>query len=332
MKTSILSFVFASISFITFAQQAIQIDPKSIILPQYANLTAINASITSPKQGMMVYNISTASNWYYNGSSWANTATLILPYSQTQALTSGSLFSISNTATVTTSNIVSSIKGEYNGAITNPFGVGTGVYGKGMKTSNSGEAIGVYGETISDIGVAGTASGSGIGVRGLSEAGYGVIGNSNTGTGGYFLSYASSPALKTYATVGSSIEAIASSSSSIEATNTSSVNPTIKITNNTNLGLALDLTGGLKVSGTNKTAFKIVTGVPYIASNKFGIVNTTMANASTDILIVTYQYTGGTYLNKQFATFWNGSNWEIHLTDGSAMPSGITFNVLVIKQ
>jgi hypothetical protein len=332
MKTSILSFVFALLSSMTFAQQATQIDPKSLILPQYANLTAINASIPSPTQGMMVYNISTASNWYYNGSSWVNTATLILPYSQTQALALGNLFSISNTATVTTANTVSAIKGEYNGAITNSFGIGTGVYGKGVKTSGSGEVFGVYGETISDIGVAGKASGSGIGVSGVSETGYGVIGNSTYGTGGYFLSFSSSPALKTYATVGTSIEAISSSSSSIEATNASSVNPTIKIINNTNLGPALDLTGGLKVSGANKTAFKIVTGAPYIAANKFGIVNTTMANASTDILIVTYQYTGGTYLNKQFATFWNDSNWEIHLTDGSAMPSGIAFNVLVIKQ
>ena len=117
----------------------------------------------------------------------------------------------------------------------------------------------------------------------------------------------------------------------IDATNSSGTNPTIKAENKIDLAPAIEIIGGIKVSGTNKAAFKIVTG-PYNLLNKSGIPSTTLANAATDILIVTYEYTGGTYLNKQFATFWNGGNWEIHLTDGTTMPSGITFNILVIKQ
>ncbi len=61
----------------TYAQQATEIDPKSVRLPRYNNLTAIQAAITSPQQGMMVYNISTTTNWYYNGSNWTNLATAI---------------------------------------------------------------------------------------------------------------------------------------------------------------------------------------------------------------------------------------------------------------
>ena len=59
----------------SFAQQATEIDPKSVRLPRYTNLTAIQSAITSPQQGMMVYNVGTATNWYYNGSNWTNLAT-----------------------------------------------------------------------------------------------------------------------------------------------------------------------------------------------------------------------------------------------------------------
>jgi hypothetical protein len=119
----------------------------------------------------------------------------------------------------------------------------------------------------------------------------------------------------------------------IEALNSSASKATIYASNNTPLAPAIEISGAIKVSGgSNKTAFKVITDATYISVNKFGILNTTMANHVTDILLVTYQYTGGTYLNKQFATYWNGGNWEIHLTDGTAMPVGITFNILVIKQ
>lgn len=629
IQTSILTSLFLCFSVSIFAQQAAEIDSKFIKIPRYANLTAITSAIASPTQGTIVYNIATASNWYYNGSAWANMASgLTLPYSQSQTLNSGDLFSITNTSP-TVSTTASSIKGEFNGVVSNLTGKGIGVYGRGIRTSGTGVAFGVYGETVSDVGVAGVTNtffATGTGVLGYSDAGYGVNGNANSGIGGYFSStsgYAlvtssgnvgigtttptakldilgsvkiangsqgankvlvsdvnglatwqtissssitaplsfsvansspifsatntgngragyfsinnpsssanalyiesnsigygalnvrstggravvidapnsialtatnssnsevaqfvnegvgrglwiyttnvsnssnmliseanggtgiigssvtgvggsfssasghalitgsgnvgigtNTPATKlhifsnsnnselTYAENGGTGNAIGvkgsvtnisasgvgvygthagggkgiqgesnsgiggyfsstsgyalitangnvgigtntptaklevagqtkvnnSANTSIDASNSSGSNPTVKITNNTNLGPAIDLTGGIRVSGTNKTAFKIVTSGTFIIGNKFGIVNTTMANASTDILLVTYEYTGGTYLNKQFATFWNGSNWEIHLTDGSAMPTGITFNVLVIKQ
>ena len=97
---------------------------------------------------------------------------------------------------------------------------------------------------------------------------------------------------------------------------------------------ALELdNGALKVSGTAPTAFKFVTAAGNISGNTAVIPTSTQANASTDILIVTHNYgSTGPYLNKNFGTWWNGTNWTIYTEDVSTMPTGATFNVLVIKQ
>lgn len=70
MKTYVLSLVLSFISIFAYSQQATEIDTKSLKLPRYANLSVINSAIPSPQQGMMVYNIGTATNWYYDGSAW----------------------------------------------------------------------------------------------------------------------------------------------------------------------------------------------------------------------------------------------------------------------
>ncbi|MER0440136.1 hypothetical protein [Emticicia sp. W12TSBA100-4] len=189
IQTSILSSIILLTSEIIFAQQASEFDPKFIKTPRYADLSAITAAITTPTQGMMVYNIATASNWYYDGSAWKNVS-LALPYSQSKTLNSGDLFSITNTS-ATVSNMATSIRGEFSGAVSNLIGKGIGVYGRGIRTSGLGVAYGVYGETVSDVGVAGvtnTIFATGTGVLGYSDSGYGVNGNSNAGIGGYFSS------------------------------------------------------------------------------------------------------------------------------------------------
>lgn len=353
MKKTTL-FILLILSFSTFAQQASEIDPKTIRLPRYTNLTAITSAISSPQQGMMVYNNATASHWYYNGSDWANMAgTIQLP--STNVLNSaGTLLSITNTASYFNEPVA--IKGVVTTAFpyivfgSNPKYYFAGVKGEAtgataLSSSSFGlSSIGVFGEaTSTNMGVAGKSE-SGTGVYGTSESNKGVFGFSDSGVGGFFSSTTGYALIANEGNVGigtetpvvkleviGQIKAYNASNISADFSNTSAINPTLKIVNNTNLGPAIDLTGSIKVSGSNKTAFKVITG-PYIAGNKSGIVNTSMANAASDILIVTYEYTGGTYLNKQFATFWNGGNWEIHLTDGTTMPSGITFNVLVIKQ
>lgn len=320
----ILTISFLSIN--TFAQQATELDPKFVKLPRYANLTAITAAIQTPTQGMQVYNIATASNWYYNGTAWVNsnnTNGLSLPYSNTSAIANPIFEIINNVNSNLTYDLKENvaIKGVYGGQVFGGFDYQydkfAGIYGvfngTGISYILQNNAGGVLGEGLNGAnGVLGVSySNTGSGVNGTSSSGIGVSGYSFSGIGGHFESI-NGPAANFI--------------------NETSSFPTVRFKNDVNLGTAIDITGGIKVSGTNKAAFKIVTTATYIAGNKFGILNTTMANAATDILIVTYEYTGGSYLNKQFATFWNGGNWEIHLTDGTAMPTGITFNILVIKQ
>ncbi len=71
MKKIILTILLIISVLSSFSQQATDIDSQSLIVPRYANLTAITAAIPSPQTGMMVYNIGTQSYWYYNGS-WTN--------------------------------------------------------------------------------------------------------------------------------------------------------------------------------------------------------------------------------------------------------------------
>jgi hypothetical protein len=232
----------------------------------------------------------------------------LIPYGRIQPLSNDALFFIGNSGNATSfiGMPTTAIEGVINGTTGSLsfIGFAAGVVGKaeGTTLNNGSTTAGIFGYG---------SSAYNMGVYGYSEESYGVKAYSINGVG-----------------------FTASSGTKESAIFTNQVNnfPTVKIENaSSGNANALELNGGLKVSG-RKTAFKITTSATYISGNKFGILNTTMANASTDILIVTYEYTGGSYLNKQFATYWNGGNWEIHLTDGSAMPVGITFNVLVIKQ
>jgi hypothetical protein len=97
---------------------------------------------------------------------------------------------------------------------------------------------------------------------------------------------------------------------------------------------ALELNNGfLKVTGSNKTAFKHTTGVGNISSNYSYLTYATPSE--NDIVIVTHNYSpNGTYLNKAVGVFWEAGNsrWCIYNEDLSNMPTNITFNVLVIKQ
>jgi hypothetical protein len=94
----------------------------------------------------------------------------------------------------------------------------------------------------------------------------------------------------------------------------------------------LELNNGfIKVSGTNKTAFKHTS----TAGNTVGDQTNLSYNSptDTDILIVTHNFSPtGTYLNKSFGVYWTGSTWAIYLEDTSAMLLGQSFNVLVIRQ
>ena len=92
--------------------------------------------------------------------------------------------------------------------------------------------------------------------------------------------------------------------------------------------------GAIKVSGANRTVFQITanTGAGGNTSgNTLTIPNTTLANAATDLLIVTPVYVT-VYLNKPIGVWWDGANWNIFTQDLTNMPNGARFNVMVVKQ
>lgn len=329
MKNFTKILIFSLFAITTYAQQATEIDSKSVKLPRYADLTAIQAAIPTAQQGMMVYNIGTASNWYFNGTAWANTAGVLAAPFIINSSTNGSTFSSTNTGfglasrfenfsndnpallAIANGNNTLAGKFEYN----NNLGSGTALHGTAVGFGNA---------------ISGSMDGNGYAATFITTeptntlTTFRAYHEGNGGAGSFTITKTTNakPVLRLY-TYGTG--------SLLVAHNDSPSNPSIQIRNDGLHGNALDIDGGIKVSG-RKSAFKVIAYSTYIAGNKLGIQNSTMANASTDILIVTYEYTGGSYLNKQFATFWNGGNWEIHLTDGTAMPAGITFNVLVIKQ
>ena len=96
---------------------------------------------------------------------------------------------------------------------------------------------------------------------------------------------------------------------------------------------ALELNNGfIKVSGTNKTAFKHTTTAGNTPVGNY--TNLTYDTPSiNDIIIVTHNYTPNyTYLNKITGVYWTGTTWAIYLEDQTNMPLNISFNVIVIKQ
>ncbi len=112
--------------------------------------------------------------------------------------------------------------------------------------------------------------------------------------------------------------------------------PAIKattVTGSSQIGLELN-NGAIKVSGANRTVFQITanTGAGGNTSgNTLTIPNTTLANAATDLLIVTPVYVT-VYLNKPIGVWWDGANWNIFTQDLTNMPNGARFNVMVVKQ
>ncbi len=85
MKTFLKILIFSLLALSAIAQQASEIDPKFVKLPRYGNLTAITTAIGTPTQGMMVYNIGTSSNWYFNGVAWSTTSKIDLPFQGSQS-------------------------------------------------------------------------------------------------------------------------------------------------------------------------------------------------------------------------------------------------------
>jgi hypothetical protein len=92
--------------------------------------------------------------------------------------------------------------------------------------------------------------------------------------------------------------------------------------------LAID-NGFIKVSGTNRTAFQVVSSGTNTIDNSTSLSYPNASN--TDIVTVTPVWTG-TYLNSPIGIFFSSGEWRVFRQDLVDMPNGITFNVIVIKQ
>lgn len=193
-----------------------------------------------------------------------------------------------------------------------------------MNGGGSQSNIGVQGISNSSngIGVSGTNSSTGLnsvlapnsGVSGTAGSGPGVFGSSLTG-----------PSIYGYKTFLNATGNAGKFENEVAA-NTDAV---VLITNNAANPMALELNNGfIKVSGTNKTAFKVTATSGNVTSNRILLNYTGMA--ATDIIIAVHNFTGS-YIGAT-GVWWDGTEWTIFREDVAAMPLNETFNVMVIKQ
>jgi hypothetical protein len=180
---------------------------KGLLVPRMTS--AQRSAIVSPANGLMVYDITTNSFWYYNNSAWTNLVagggnSFTLPYSNTVALTT-TAFKIKND--------------EHYNAIEGESTYGTGVSGK------SGQGPGVTGTSNSNSGIEGSStSGSGVyansvsgaGLNALSGSGFGIIATSGSSSSIYAFSSNAQPTINATNSNGAGV-AIKGSSSAYNA-------------------------------------------------------------------------------------------------------------------
>lgn len=183
------------------------------------------------------------------------------------------------------------------GECRNPAG-GIGILGVSNSPSPQLIEAGVVGTNFStaasSYGVIGSSSGS---------SGAGTVGFTDNATAG----------LLGYAFVGSTGPAIKS----------------VSLTGTSGIGLELE-NGAIKVSGTNRSAFRHVSNISNTLNNET-VLPTTVANSFNDLVFVTVVWEG-VYLNVPVGVYFQGGSWRIFRQDLQAMPLNTIFNVMVIKQ
>jgi hypothetical protein len=322
---------------------------KGFLMPRMT--TTQRDAMPAIADGLMIYNTSIAEIQVFRGfAGWQTASRMGVPFT----MTGSTAFGGSGIIDAINNGTGNAIRGFGNGGGFGVYGEGgsTGVYG--ITASGTGTGVfgstntyrgvwgrglttgdGVYGDATTGKGVYGLTSSTGIGVLGSATAGgTGVQGISISGNGGYFQS-------DSYR----GIEAYSLSNYAILASNNSASIPVAQFGNlsgGTALELiastALKITGAIKVSGgvSVQPAFKIVSVAGNIFLNQLIIPNTTQANNINDIVMITHNYGAGATNNfvKPCGVYWEPgtATWRIYVEDSSAMPVGITFNVLVIKQ
>lgn len=191
----------------------------------------------------------------------------------------------------------------------------TGVFGEVTPTSPGGFSAGVRGVNRGTggfgIGVVGVQDGSGWGVYGATPSGIGVYGTSGTGIGVYGLS------------AGSAAAVFASRSGSV-----------------TN-GPALEIQGGIKLSGTHRPAFVHTAS----GGSTYTLIDHPLANGQPEAILLVTQRVGtssfaglpptptccpvGTIGVAYEPSY---GRWMIGTDNGEIIPAGARFHVLVINQ
>ncbi len=168
-----------------------------------------------------------------------------------------------------------------------------------------------------------------MGVRGLSDSNFGILGESSSSDGVRGIS-ATSSGVNGVSTSGIGVRGDTGDNQAFYGNNNSISNPTARFDNQTVGGNALHVQGGIKVSGTKPAAFSVST-TNSVSSIVISPTNT-LANAATDLLFITRASDSGLGTNASYFAQWNGSGWEIRRENNATIGSGITINVLVIKQ
>jgi hypothetical protein len=252
---------------------------------------------------------------------------------------------------VLTSDALGNATWQSIGGSHNHFGeIWTGSGNTGLRINNESSAVGP--RTVQIVNNANTAnfnialesqtnSTTGIGLVATQSAGTGIfapllLGAGIQGIAGNGIGVAAvstlGPSLYAYKNNGAAFTGTVAKFENLNASNTATV---VEIANSAG-GNALDINNGyLKVSGTNKTAFRVTA----TGSNSTGhILRLSYNNPQpTDIVIATHLYgipgSGPfSYHNQPFGVYWDNNTWCVYNENTGVSILDRSFNVLIIRQ
>ena len=258
---------------------------KGMLMPRMTTLQ--RTGISSPANGLLVYDTDTQSFWYYKtGTGWSNLQAMpfSLPYLANEN-NNNHLFTIMNSGMGIPMGAVSSSSATNATAIQGildsptPGSISSGV--SGIHRGAGFNGIGVYGEHYGGgKGVFGNAA-NGIGVYGISPKGTGVLGFSDSTYG-----------MQASSLLGIGLFATSTDSFAIRAV-TNKQKPTVRIENTYTGSVGSTYTAGLYVSQADSGYGIIATsaagaGLLGSATNGIGIIGTSSTRAGT----YGYSYSG----------------------------------------
>lgn len=206
-------------------------------------------------------------------------------------------------------------------------------------TSLDAGATGVF-SSLSNIGISGITSvdRNSVGTLGYSTSGIGVYAVSTSGTG-----------VEAYSTSGSGVYGSSSSGIGLEGYSLSGIgvqgvagtgtNAGVSAKNNASTsGIALQIDkGGLSVKDAGIGSATCTFVHQTTGASSVSLINNPLCNNRQNaLLFVTHNYnptgTTGSNYNKPLGVYYASGFWYIYPEDGSVIPSGLYFNVLIINR